>query len=110
MGVSLYVSDPTGTAGAFIEDEFSAALTNPTLSSGQFKSAIATASLASIGGTYYTDSSIAAHGAWLVLSVGAHHNPGIGKVELVARLRIAGSHGVVYFSTIAFQVFTTAAV
>jgi hypothetical protein len=108
MNVPLSVNDAQPGAGVLIEDEFSAPLTNPTLTAAQFKSAIASASLAAIDGDYYNGSTSGA--AWLVLSVGARFNAGTGRVELVTRLRVAAGYGKADFSNVGFQVFTTAAI
>jgi hypothetical protein len=107
-GFSQY--DTTGAPGGPLIETFSATLSSPTLAPGQFRRAIATASLAWVDGSFQ-GSTLGTGFAqvWGIQSVEAHLDDELGRIELQVDLRVGGTYGYAELYAIGFQVVITAA-
>jgi hypothetical protein len=110
MACSLSQQNQSGS-GVALEETFSVLLDQPRLTAGQFRRAIATASLAGINGapTFVATGSGAAL-SWYVQAVDAHFDDETGGVKLVVDLHAGAAFGSAEIVLVGFQVTTSAAV
>ena len=110
MACSLSQQNQSG-GGTALEETFSILLDQPRLAPGQFRRAIATASLAGINGS----ATIVAIGSgasnsWYVQAVDAHYDDETGGIKLEVDLHVGASFGSAEIMLVGFQVATSAAV
>lgn len=110
MRCSLSQNSPTA-GGDALEETFVVILDQPRLGPGQFRRAIASASLAGINGV---PSQPAAPGSsalsWYVNSADAHLDDETGGIQLMVDLHVGAQFGTAEILLVSFQVMTSAAV
>lgn len=108
MACSLSQQNSSG-GGVALEETFSVLLDQPRLTPGQFRRAIATASLAGISGSIVPGGS--GFGvSWYVQAVDGHFDDETGGVKLVVDLHVGASFGLAEVLLVGFQVTTSAAI
>lgn len=110
MACSLSHQNQSG-GGIALEETFSVLLDQPRLNPGQFRRAIATASLAGINGST-TTVAVGSGSAlsWYVRAVEAHLDDETGGVKLAVDLHAGAAFGGAEIVLVGFQVMTSAAV
>src|ERR1700758_1662042 len=78
--ICRFAADDETGHGAYVNDDFSATLSSLSLTPGQFKNSIATASLAGIDGYFYGGIPGANGSGWTITSVRADLNAAMGQV------------------------------
>jgi hypothetical protein len=110
MRCGLSQNNPTGSGNA-LEETFAVILDQPQLGPGQFRRAIASASLAGINGA---PSQPAAPGSsalsWYVTSAEADLDDETGRIQLMVDLHVGVAFGTAEIAFVSFQVMTSAAV
>jgi hypothetical protein len=110
MACSLSHQNHSG-GGVALEETFSVLLDQPRLNPGQFRRAIATASLAGLNGTATIVALGSAPGvSWYVQAVEAHFDDETGGVRLLVDLHAGAAFGSAEIGLVGFQVMTSAAV